>query len=336
MKITRGCFCILIAAFIIVISTGLAVRGQPGLREQLLQIEKKSGGTLGVYALHVETGRRLSLHEKEYFPMASVYKVPIAIYYLNQVFLQKLKLTDTVTVTKAMLGPEYSPLLRRWKKEGDFKMTQGELLYHMVTLSDNTACDVLLRLVGGPARVTGYFSAAGLNGFSVNRTEKQMGTDYLLPASPQFSSYTGLEIDSVLRTFSPDQELAVVKSYLNNRKDVSTPEGMGQLLLRIHRRSLPGVADYGLLMSLMEETPLGQKRIRAGTPPGAVVAHKTGGHRTLSGVNIATNDAGIISLPGGDHIILVVFVKGSTCGYETAESIIAEVASLVTTNWLPE
>jgi beta-lactamase class A len=123
---------------------------------------------------------------------------------------------------------------------------------------------------------------------------------------------------------------------MHDRRDVSTPEGMGQLLFRLYRRSLPGFTDYSLLIKLMEETPLGQKRIKAGIPADATVAHKTGGHRTLAGVNIATNDAGIISLPGGNHIILVVFVKGSTCGYDEVERIIAEVTATITTAWLPE
>ncbi len=317
-------------------TTASSVQAQSGVREQFLQLEKKSGGTLGVYAMHVETGRRVSYRENQFFPMASVYKIPIAIYYLNQVFLRKLSLTDTVEISKDLLGPEYSPLLRRWKKDGNFRITQGELLRQMVSYSDNTACDVLLQLAGGSKNVTRYFSAAGLNGFNVSRTEKQMGTDYLAAASPKFRSYEGLEIDSVLKTFSQEQELAIVKAYLNDRRDVSTPEGMGQLFMRIYRRTLPGFTDYKLLMKLLEDTPLGQNRIKAGVPAGATVAHKTGGHRTLAGVNIATNDAGIIALPGGGHVILVVFVKGSACGYDEVENIIAEVASLVTTAWLAE
>ncbi len=315
------------AALLVVFMSPAAA--QSDTYEQFRQLEIKSGGTLGVWALHVETGQHIGFRENEFFPMASVYKVPIGIYYLNQVFLGRHKLTDTIRVTKDLLAPEHSLLTRRWKSDGDFTITHGALLEQMVSLSDNTACDILLGLVGGTENVMRYFSSAGLRGFSINRTEKQMGKDYLLASSSKFKAYNGIEIDSVLETLSREDEQLIVRRYLNNRRDVSTPEGMGQLLLRLHRRTLPGFTDYPRMLRLMEDTPFGQNRIKAGLPGGSRIAHKTGGHRTLAGVNIATNDAGIATLPDGSHIIIVVFLKGSTCGHEVAERVIAETTSAV-------
>src|SRR5690606_11815269 len=159
-------------------------------------LERSSGGELGVYALHVEKGLVSSRNESRFFPMASVYKLPIGIFMLNQVFERRIDLSATTTVTRDQLAPEYSPLARRWQREGDFEISWGELLRQMVSESDNTACDMILEKVGGAARVARYFSLIGLRGFSIDRSEKQIALDQIHMVK-DFRQYQGVAADSV-------------------------------------------------------------------------------------------------------------------------------------------
>lgn len=313
--------------------TSFGVHGQ-ALQQRFLELERSSGGELGVYALHVEKGLVASRNESRFFPMASVYKLPIGIFMLNQVFEKRIDLSAETTVTREKLAPEYSPLARRWHREGDFEITWGELLRQMVSESDNTACDMILEKVGGPARVTRYFAQMGLNGFSINRTEKQMALDQVHTVK-EFRQYDGIAVDSVFELMERSQLDRVVRNALATRKDVASPWGLAELLLRLHRRTLPAFVDYSLIQQVLTETRTGASRIKAGLPASASVAHKTGTQRTFSGVNIATNDVGIISLESGEHIILVVMLRGSTLDSDGREQVIADVTRAVLQEWTP-
>jgi beta-lactamase class A len=68
-------------------------------------------------------------------------------------------------------------------------------------------------------------------------------------------------------------------------------------------------------------------RIRGLLPAGIVVAHKTGTTSTVSGLNGATNDVGVIMLPkSAGRLAVAVYVKGSTRGQAAADALIARIA----------
>ncbi len=69
----------------------------------------------------------------------------------------KHKLDDVVVITPAMFSPGFSRLAKdAMVQGGTMTVTKKELLIRMVSESDNTACDVLLNLIGSPAAVTQY------------------------------------------------------------------------------------------------------------------------------------------------------------------------------------
>src|SRR5712672_528811 len=51
----------------------------PGLESTFERIIRTAGGEVGVALVHVETGARISINGDRRFPMASVYKLPIAV-----------------------------------------------------------------------------------------------------------------------------------------------------------------------------------------------------------------------------------------------------------------
>src|SRR5690348_5669727 len=132
------------------------------LAAQFILPPQTSDATFGMTAVHLETGRRVSIRGAERFPMGSVYKFPIAIAALKRVDAGKLRLDDEVTITE--FSPGHSPL-RDEAKGKPITKTNRELLRYMASLSDNSACDHYIRLLG--ARELSVHP-----GVRIDRTEK--------------------------------------------------------------------------------------------------------------------------------------------------------------------
>jgi beta-lactamase class A len=81
------------------------------------------------------------------------------------------------------------------------------------------------------------------------------------------------------------------------------------------------------MIRIMQSTTTGHMRLRGLLPPGTVVAHKTGTTATYLGLNGATNDVGVITLPRDrGRLAIAVYVKGSTRDDAARDHIIAMVA----------
>src|SRR5215510_23459 len=81
------------------LASGLAFASGPDLsrlEDTIDQIISRSRGTIGVSLIHVESGATLSVRGDERFPMASVYKLPIAIELLAQVAAGRLALNRPI------------------------------------------------------------------------------------------------------------------------------------------------------------------------------------------------------------------------------------------------
>lgn len=246
----------------------------------LLQLPPQaSDATIGVTAIHLETGRRLSVRNTERFPMGSVYKFPIALAVLKRVDSGTLSLNQSITVEPRHFSPGYSPLRDRAGGK-PVTTTLRELLRYAVSVSDNTASDALLRMVGTQA-VNARLAELGVTGIRIDRTETQMAADLKQPGG--------------------------MARYAKDVRDTATPDAMAALLATFwQRRDGLSRESHDLLVHWMTVTPTGPRRVKAGLPKGATFVHKTG---TMPGT---ANDAGVIVSPDGrQHIVLVVFTKGS-------------------------
>ena len=98
---------ILAVALLLVLASAVAAQdvGRGRLDAELARLAATSGGRAGVTAIHLETGRRVSLNGGEAFPMASTFKVPVAVQLLRRVEKGELRLDSMVTLTQADLHP---------------------------------------------------------------------------------------------------------------------------------------------------------------------------------------------------------------------------------------
>ncbi len=259
---------------------------------------QKSDAVIGVAAIHLESGRRVTVRGTERFPMGSVYKFPIALTVLKRVDSGTLSLRREVTIEPKEFAPGWSPLRDEAGKR-PITLTVRELLRHMVSISDNTASDALMKLVGGPFSATTRMAELGFGGIRIDRSETQMARD--------------LRADGGVERYAVDA------------RDTSSPENMAELLAAFwQRRDGLTKESHDLLVHWMTVTPTGPRRIKAGVP-GATLVHKTG---TMPGT---VNDAGILISPDGKHhVALAIFTKGSRRDKTAkAEDDIAAIAAQV-------
>lgn len=262
------------------------------IRQKIGPITSTAQGHVGVALKLLETGDTLSFGANDRYPMQSVFKVPLAIAILDQVDKGRLSLSQKITIRKEELRPTWSPIRKKYP-EGTV-MSLSDVLAYTVSQSDNNGCDILFRLLGGTAYVNKYIHSLGIDSINIVATEEDMS-----------------------------------KAWEVQYTDWSTPLAIVQLMEGIHKGSWLAKSSNDFLLKIMTETNTGPGRIKGLLPANAVVAHKTGTSDTnAQGITAATNDAGIITLPGGQHLAIVVFVSDARAAEKTRDEVIAKIARL--------
>jgi hypothetical protein len=125
------------------VSYGPAVCSVPdSVHGKLERIARRVRGNVGIGAIHLESGTRLSLNGDRAFPMASVSKVPMALEFLRRVDAGEISLHETIVVPPTEFRPGNSPLAK-WSRGRSVRVTIDSLFSLMLGISDNTATDCL-------------------------------------------------------------------------------------------------------------------------------------------------------------------------------------------------
>ena len=230
------------------------------------------------------------INENERFAMHSVMKFPQALYVADYLSRKRLALDETIVVDKAELMQDtWSPMLKRFEGElarQDVKsFSYAELLELSLGQSDNNACELLFKHCGKPKAVEKYMRKLGFRDIHVRMTEKQMHK----------SAAKAIENSS-----TPAEMVRLFEWFYHHKDD-------NQYLTFIWKA--------------MADCSTGLKRIPAAVPADARIVHKTGtGFPSPEGVQ-DMNDAGIILMPDGNHVLIAVFTTHSP-----SEAVIANIA----------
>lgn len=189
----------------------------------------------GVVVQDLKTGETFAVNENLVVAQASVIKVPILVELYKQVDAGKIDLHETVTVNSdSMVGG--SGILRRLTA-GKVSMTIRDLAVMMIVLSDNTATNFLIDLVG-MENVTDTMAELG---FPETRLRRVM-------------------MDLQARN--------------ENRENVSTPREAARLLEALHNAEILNAEHCADILDILAIPKSG--RISRDLPPGTRVANKTG------------------------------------------------------------
>ncbi len=258
--------------------------------EALASIERTAQGRLGVAMLDTGSGLALGWRQDELFAMASTFKLVLAGWMLALVDQGKERLDAPVHYAAADVVA-YSPVSGARAGDGG-GLTVGELCAATVSLSDNTAANVLLARHGGPAGFTAFVRSLGDEVTRLDRTEPTLN------------------------------EAAV-----GDPRDTTTPLAMLQTLQKLMLGNALSPTSRAWLQRWLEETSTGDKRLRAGVP-GWKVGDKTG----TAGDSGTANDIGVLWPQGGGAPVLVTcYLTRSTASGEQRDAAIAQVARAVAT-----
>lgn len=266
------------------------------LRIKLQKIVDTKSATEGVAVLDFNKKDTVSLLGNTHFPMQSVFKFHIGLAVLHQVDKHKLSLDQKISIDKnQFLENTWSPIQKKYP-DGNVTLTLAEVLQYTVSQSDNFGCDVLLRLLGGPAVVEKYIRSLGIQDIAIEVNEEIMHKTW----DAQFKNWT-----------TPHAAVTLLYQFYNNRKMLSEK-------------------SRAFLLEAMIQTFTGKKRIKGQLPAETEVAHKTGTSGTNeAGIMAAVNDIGIVTLPDGNRFAIAVFVSSTKESMDSNERIIAELSRAV-------
>ena len=269
------------------------------LQRQIQDLIRDADATVGVAVL-TSGGESFAVNDTIGFAMLSTFKFPLAMAVLHQLDERGTPLDTALLITKADLLPDtYSPL-RDSCPEGNFRLPVRRLIEYAITLSDNNACDILLRFIGGPAALQQYIRSIGIPGIAIAADEA------LMHRSPE-------------------------NVYLNHAR----PSSAALLIDRFLQGNLLSPAHQQFLKNTMIATSTGTDKLRGMLPSSAVVGHKTGSSDRIHGMKIADNDIGFVLLPDGTHYSITVFVMNSRKSDTANAALIARISKLVYDHYSP-
>lgn len=207
------------------------------IQQKLAEIEKNTGGRLGVALINTADNTQILYRGNERFPLCSTSKVMAAAAVLKQSESDSTVLHQRITIKTSDLV-NYNPITEKHVATG---MTLAELSAAALQYSDNTAMNKLISHLGGTDKVTTFARSIGDKTFRLDRTEPSLNT-----AIP------------------------------GDKRDTTSPLAMANSLRSLTLGRALGEAQRAQLVEWLKGNTTGAQSIRAGLPATWTVGDKTG------------------------------------------------------------
>jgi beta-lactamase class A len=268
-----------------------ATDGFAGLAREFARIEAARGGRLGVAVLDTGSGRRAGHRQDERFPMGSTYKLLAAGAVLARADAGRESMERRIRFTRDDLVT-YSPVTE--KAVGGEGMTLDALCEATMITSDNTAGNLLLDALGGPAGLTAWL--------------RQLG-------------------DSVTRL--DRKETALNEAAPGDARDTTSPAAMLVDLRALAVGSALSASAQQHLQGWLRNNRTGDARLRARLPQGWRAGEKTG-----TSAHGTSNDVGLLWPPGDAAPVLVsAYLTGGAADGTVRDAALAEVGAAGAAAW---
>ena len=262
------------------------------LESAIQRTTRSVNATWGVYVKSLETGEEIALDADRQMETMSTIKIPLMVEVLEQIKAGRFKLTDRYTFAEADSQPGTGTIQRL---DYGATMTVKDLITMMIIVSDNTATEVLYRMVGGPEPVNARMQALGL------KTTRAMN----VPST----WFPALRAAPTSEQFYRDGRFPF---------GYSTAREMGRLLEMMERGTLVDKPSSELMLRIMRGQLYRTRIPRYVT--GYTIPHKTGDFLPYVG-----DDVGVLEAPG-KTIVLTVFTGNHFGSGEMLENAIGLVA----------
>jgi len=258
-----------------------------------------SAGARGfMHAVDIDHGHEIGLDPDEPVVTASVFKVAVMLEFARQAAAGRFALTDRVTVpaSRRTMGPTGLSVM-----SDDVELSWRDLAFLMMSVSDNTATDIVMEHVGADT-IAKTLAELGLPGTAAPEDCRQ-----LLDGLMEDLGLTG-EDDVDFAALPPDR-IAAARALTPHRTNRTTAREMARLLTLIWRDEAgppEACAEVRRIMALQ----VWPHRLSCGFPDGVKVSGKTG---TLPGIR---NEAGVVEFPDGARFAVAVFTTARSYAYQ--------------------
>lgn len=254
-------------------------------KTQLETLERDLDGRLGVFAFNTANGSQLTYRADERFPVCSTFKVLAASAILTKSEQVTGLLEQLIQYERSDLV-SYSPITEQHVGVG---MTVANLCAAGLQYSDNTAANLLMKILGGPEAVTTFARSIGDNEFRLDRWETALNT-----AIP------------------------------NDPRDTTTPMAMGLSLYQLVLGDALKSEHREQLRDWLLGNTTGTTRIKAGIPADWEIADKTG-----SGDYGTANDIAVVWPPKGQPVVVSIYTTQHKQDAKARNDVIAAAARTV-------
>ncbi|WP_425501035.1 class A beta-lactamase [Skermanella pratensis] len=258
------------------------------LAGKLTEVERRLGARFGADILDTESGRRWAHRAEERFPLCSTFKAIACGAVLAKVDAGREDLERRIRFEAGDVVT-YSPVTQ--DRVGGDGMTLAEICEAAMTRSDNTAGNIILDSLGGPAGVTEFARSLGDTVTRLDRWETDLNE--ATPGDPR-------------DTTSPAAMVANLESLV-----------LGDTLSRPSRDRLT---------AWLVSNKTGDAKLRAGLPKDWRIGDKTGGgdHGTM-------NDVAVIWPPGRKPVIVSIYMTETKASFDDRNAAIAEIGRALRT-----
>lgn len=255
------------------------------LKARLAEIEKLGGGRLGCAVLNTATRSVIAHRGGELFPMCSTFKVSAAAFVLQRVDRGLDRLERRIAITqKDILA--YAPITKLYVGKD---MSVADLCAAALTVSDNTAANLLLSSFGGPPALTQFWRSIGDNVSRLDRNEPDLNA--AVPGDP---------------------------------RDTTSPLAMLENLHKFLLSDLLKPPSRDRLTQWLVANTTGDARLRAGLPKNWMIGDKTG-----SGDHSTSNDIAIVHPPNREPFLVAAYLTEGPGTDDSRNAILADVGRAV-------
>jgi beta-lactamase class A len=253
--------------------------------KRLRELEAAARGRLGVHIVDTGSGQEYGHRSDERFMMLRTFNLLASALVLHRADAGHDSLQRRITYTQKALVP-WSPITEKHVDEG---MTLAELCHATITVSDNTAANLILSSYGGPAALTAFARQLGDNVTRLDRTEPE------------------------LNEFRADRP----------ELDTTTPRAMARSMEKVVLGDVLSADSRHLLQQWLLGNTTGERRLKAGLPKDWRIGDKTGTNA------IHANDIGIVWPPGRAPLLVTAYLADSPESAQVKDATLQGVGQLL-------
>jgi beta-lactamase class A len=268
------------------------------ITEEIDAVFTRAGASARFHAIDLASTKEVGIEPDELVVTASVFKVPVLVELMRRGFLGELDLTERVVVpaSRRTMGPTGLSVML-----DDLEISVRDLAFFMMSVSDNTATDVLMERLGGPTPINLTMVALGLPNTVLTGDCEVLLRELL----EDLGVNDGRDDEDISIATMPPARFAHCRSLIAAKTNRTTPREMTTLLRLIWEDAIgaPGAGPECRRILGLQVWP---HRLSSGFPDGVKLSAKTG---TLPGIR---NEAGVIEYADGGRYAVAAFTTAES------------------------